>query len=159
MRMPTAAGPVAPIDAHHLLVFLLQVGALLALAVGLGRLATRLGAPAIVGELAAGVIAGPSILAPLLPDLQHWLFPAEPEQFHLLDAVGQLGVLLLVGITGAHLDLGLIRRRGAAAAKISIAGVAIPLGLGVAAGLLMPASLVPHPHQRPAFVLFLGVAM
>ncbi|WP_322767901.1 cation:proton antiporter [Frankia sp. Cr1] len=157
--MPLAAGPVAPIGAHALLIFLLQVGLLLLLALGLGRLAVRVGAPAIVGELLAGVLAGPSVLAHIAPGLQGWLLPHDVAQFHLLDAVGQVGVLLLVGITGIHLDLDLVCRRGLTAVRISIAGIVIPFGLGVATGVLLPGSLVPGSAERSTFALFLGVAM
>ena len=62
-------------------VFLLQVGVLLLMALVLGRLATRFGMPAVVGELFVGVILGPSFLAHVAPDLQSWLFPADPGQF------------------------------------------------------------------------------
>lgn len=82
------ASPVPPVESHALLV-LLQL-ALLALA--LGRLAVRLRMPAVVGELFAGVLVGPSILQNLLPDVAGWLLPREVGQMHLLDAVAQLGV-------------------------------------------------------------------
>src|SRR5215212_6709480 len=59
--MPIAS-PVTPIPAHSLLVFLLQAGLLLVLALLLGRLATRFGLPAVVGELCVGVILGPTVL-------------------------------------------------------------------------------------------------
>jgi Kef-type K+ transport system membrane component KefB len=159
VAMPLAQGPVAPIGAHPLLVFLLQIGLLLLLAFLLGRLAIRIGMPAIVGELCAGVLFGPSVFARVAPDLSGWLLPSDPAQFHLLDAVGQVGVLLLIGITGVHMDLGLVRRRGVTAARISIAGVAVPLGLGVGVGFLLPGSLLGDPSHRGTFALFLGVAM
>lgn len=127
--MPPAA-PVTPIGGHELLIFLLQIGLLLALALLLGRLAIRLGMPAIVGELCAGVLAGPSVLGHLAPAAHRWLVPSDPAQFHLLDAVGQLGVVLLVGLTGIHMDLNLVRRRGVTAARVSIAGMVVPLALG-----------------------------
>ncbi|MEV4113903.1 cation:proton antiporter [Nonomuraea sp. NPDC049695] len=151
--------PVAPIAASDLLVFLLQIGLLLLLAHGLGRLATRLGMPAVVGELGAGVLAGPSVLAHAAPAASAWLFPTAPARFHLLDAVGQLGVLLLVGLTGAHMDLALVRRRAATAAGVSVGGLCVPLGLGVAAGVLLPRTLVPAGTDAMVFALFLGVAM
>jgi K+:H+ antiporter len=154
-----AVGPVAPIAAHQLLIFLLQVGALLLLALLLGRLATRLGMPAIVGELCAGVLVGPSVLAHASPAVYRWLLPHDPAQFHLLDAAGQIGVLLLVGLTGVYMDLGLVRRRGTTAMRISLAGLILPLGLGVTAGFLMPASMIPGTAGRSTFALFLGVAL
>ncbi|GAA2215309.1 hypothetical protein GCM10009850_107760 [Nonomuraea monospora] len=153
-----ATPPVPPLGTHLLLVFLLQVGVLLLVAVALGRLAVRWKMPAVVGELCAGVILGPSLLQQAAPALGAWLLPRDAEQFHLLDVVGQLGVLLLVGITGSHLDLGLVRRQGATAAKVSLFGLVIPFALGVGAGLL-PSPLAAGSPDRTVFALFLGVAM
>lgn len=153
------AAPPAPLATHQLLIFLLQLGVLLLLALSLGRLAERVGLPAIVGELLTGVILGPSLLGHLAPGFTGWLLPGQPSQMNLLDAVGQVGVLLLVGITGTHLDVGLLRRRAATAARVSLAGLVIPLGLGVLAGWVMPATLVPAGTQRWVVALFVGVAM
>jgi len=151
--------PVAPISAHSMLVFLLQLGLLLGLALALGRLAIRLKMPAVVGELTAGVLIGPSVLTHLAPGVSAWLLPRDAAQLNLLDAVGQLGVLLLVGITGAHLDLKLVRRKGMTAAWVSAGGLLVPLGLGVGLGFALPASLVPAGTDRAVFALFMGVAM
>jgi Kef-type K+ transport system membrane component KefB len=151
--------PVAPIGAHSLLVFLLQIGLLLLLALCLGQLATRLGMPAVVGELFVGVLLGPSFLAHVAPDLFGWLFPANPEQFHLLDAVGQIGMLLLVGLTGIHMDMGLIRRRGSTAATVSLCSLIVTLSLGVAAGFLLHEALIHDGGDVTVFALFMGVAM
>ncbi|WP_460624876.1 cation:proton antiporter [Kitasatospora kifunensis] len=139
--------------------FLLQIAFLLLLALVLGRLAARFNMPAIAGELSAGVLLGPSILHPLLPGLSNWLLPHQPEQMHLLDAVGQLGVLLLVGVTGAELKFGLVKRRGLTALRVSGAGLILPLGLGIATGFLLPRSFVPSGTHQTVFALFLGVAM
>ncbi|GAA3079406.1 cation:proton antiporter [Streptosporangium carneum] len=154
-----SGAPVAPIAAHNLLVFLLQVGLLLMLALVLGRLAARFGMPAVVGELFVGVVLGPSFLAHIAPDLHNWLFPANLEQFHLLDAVGQIGVILLVGLTGIHMDMGLVRRRGATAAGVSVGGLVLPLGFGIGVGFLLPGALIPDGTDTTVFALFLGVAM
>jgi Kef-type K+ transport system membrane component KefB len=153
------AAPIAPIAAHSLLVFLLQVGLLLLLALVLGRLAGRFGMPAVVGELFVGVVLGPSLLAWAAPAVHGWLFPAVAEQYHLLDAVGQIGVVLLVGLTGIQMDMGLVRRRGATAAGVSVGGLIIPLGLGIGAGYLLPKALVPEGTHVTVFALFLGVAL
>jgi Kef-type K+ transport system membrane component KefB len=158
IEMPVAV-PVPFIGQHPLSLLLLQLAVLLALALALGRLAVRFALPSVVGELCAGVILGPSILGHALPDLAGRLLPRQPEQTHLLDAVGQVGVLLLVGITGMELDIGLIRRHGLTALRISLAGLFLPLGLGVGVGLLLPAALVPDGADRTVFALFLSVAM
>ncbi|MEV4015712.1 cation:proton antiporter [Nonomuraea angiospora] len=161
MTAPTMlhADPVPTIDAHSLLVFLLQISVLLLLALGLGRLAMRFGMPIIVGELSAGVLFGPSVLHALAPGFSDWLLPPTADQMHLLDAVGQVGVILLVGITGIELKFGLIRRRGATAVRVSLGGLLLPLGLGIGIGYLLPSAIVPDGVDLATFSLFLGVAM
>jgi Kef-type K+ transport system membrane component KefB len=115
--------------------------------------------PAIVGELITGVVLGPSLIGHLAPGFAAWLIPPAGEQMHLLDAVGQIGVLLLVGVTGAHLDATLLRRRGSNALVVSLFGLVVPLGLGIAVGTLMPASMRGGGIHQWVFALFLGVAM
>lgn len=154
-----ATGPVPSIASHQLLVLLCEVGLLLILAFALGRLATRLKMPAIVGELCAGVLVGPSVLAHLAPAVSAWLLPPDPAQIHLLDAVAQVGLLLLVGITGIQVDLQLIRRRAGSAATTGIVGLVIPLAAGIGVALLLPASLIPAHASRTTFALFVGVAV
>lgn len=154
-----ATGPVPSIASHQLVVLLCDVGLLLLLAFSLGRLANRLKMPAIVGELCAGVLAGPSVLAHLAPSASAWLLPHDPAQIHLLDAIAQFGLLLLVGITGIQLDLGLIRRRAGTAAVTGISGLVIPLAAGAGLALLLPATLIPAHASRTTFALFVGVAV
>ncbi|BCB82717.1 cation:proton antiporter [Phytohabitans suffuscus] len=151
--------PPPPVAAHPLLILLLDVGLLLGLAFLLGRAATRIGMPAVVGELSVGIVLGPSLLQNVLPDLSNWLFPPNPEQMHLLDATGQFGALMLVALTGVSIDTALLRRRMGTAAGVSTAGLVIPLALGIAAGTQLPTSYFGEGVDRPVFALFLGVAM
>lgn len=158
--MPTLGAAAVPGIPHdQMLLLLTQIGVLLALATVLGRLAARLALPPVVGELAAGIVIGPSVLGHLTPGLSHRLFPVDPGQAHLLAAVAQLGVLLLVGITGAHVDLALLRHRRAAVAAVSAGSVLLPLVVGVGLGFLLPAVLLGERGNRTTFALFIGVAV
>jgi Kef-type K+ transport system membrane component KefB len=157
--MVVSAGPVAPVGPHEVLVLLLETGLLLGLALLLGRLGQRWGLPAVVGELCAGVVAGPSVLAHVAPGVSSWLFPATPGQVHMLDAVAQLGVLLLGGITGMSIDLGLVRREGATAVRVSMGGLLVPLAMGVAIGFALPSALLGQGTDRAVFACFIGVAL
>ncbi|GGO10696.1 hypothetical protein GCM10010116_21470 [Microbispora rosea subsp. aerata] len=150
---------VPPLPAHQLFAFLVHIGLLLGAALMLGRLAQRLGTSAVVGELCAGVIFGPSLAGHLVPEDAAWLFVPRPDQQHMLDAVGQLGVLLLVGITGMSVDLGQIRRRGTTAVSVSAGGLLLSLATGVATGFALPATLAGQGADRTVFAWFLGVAM
>lgn len=142
-----------------MLIFLLQIGVLLAVATGLGRAAARLNFPRVVGELAAGVIMGPSLLGNLSPGLSNWLLPQDAGQMNLLNAVAQVGVLLLVAVTGAHVDLTLLRRKRRVIAWVSAGSVLIPLVLGFVLGLVLPAFLIGPSGRRATFALLVGVAV
>ncbi|MFG1884648.1 cation:proton antiporter [Micromonospora sp. NPDC049102] len=151
--------PIMPLAGGQVVILLVQIASLLLLGLGLGRLVARFGLPPIVGELMAGVVLGPSLLGHAVPAVHDWLFPADPAQMHLLDAVAQIGVLLLVGVAGIELDTRIVRRRGTSAVRISLGGLAIPIGFGILIGYLAPAVLIPDTTERPVFALFLAVAM
>lgn len=151
--------PIMPLAGGQVVILLVQIASLLLLGLGLGRLVARFGLPPIVGELMAGVVLGPSLLGHAAPAVHDWLFPADPAQMHLLDAVAQIGVLLLVGVAGIELDTRIVRRRGTTAVRVSLGGLLIPIGLGILIGYLAPAVLVPDTTERPVFALFLAVAM
>jgi len=106
--------------------FIIQVAALMLVGRLLGEVMLRVGQPAVMGQLIAGLILGPSVLGALWPDLQHSLFPAPKEQKAMLEAVAQFGVLLLLLLTGMETDLKLVRQSGRAALSASIAGIVVP---------------------------------
>ena len=152
--------PAPPLGGELLLVFLLATATLLLVAVILGRVAERFGMPAIVGELATGVLLGPSLLGHVAPGLTHWLLPNSADQMHLLDATAQIGILLLVGLTGTHLDVAMLRRRKATAARISLGGLLLPLALGLVIGYFLPSSITGATgNDRLVTAGFMGVAM
>jgi Kef-type K+ transport system membrane component KefB len=148
-----------PLLASQSVLLLGQAGGLLLLALLFGRAARRCGLPAVVGELGVGLVLGPSLLGQMAPGAAARLLPGGSEQLHLLDAIAQLGVVLLVGLTGMHLDLNLVRRRRASLARISGAGLVVPLGLGIGSGYLLPEVLLGGHADRGVFAAFLGVAL
>ena len=119
----------------------------------------RIGQPAVMGQLIAGILLGPSVLGALWPSAEQSLFPASAYQKAMIDAVAQLGILLLLLLTGMETDLSVVRRSRHAAFSISICGIVIPFACGVALGELLPDSLLPDPSQRLITTLFLGVAL
>ena len=140
-------------------IFFWQIIALLLCGRLLGEAMQRIGQPAVLGQLIAGILLGPSVLGALWPGLQHVLFPASPEQKAMTDAVAQLGILLLLLLTGMETDLSIFRRSRRTAFSVSLAGIAIPFLCGVALGELLPSSMLPDPNKRLITTLFLGTAL
>lgn len=150
---------IRPLGHEELLLLLLQLTLLLGVARTCGELCRRLGTPAVVGELSAGVLLGPSVLGWLAPTLQALLFPASQLQADLLSVVTWLGVILLLLSTGLEMDLGLVRRMGRKAPLISLGGILVTFLAGAGLGSLLPDALLAQPDQRLVFVLFVATAM
>ena len=139
---------------------LLDVAVILLAARAGSLLFARAGQPAVIGELAAGVALGPTLLGALPGDPSSDLFGADAT--HVLELIGQLGLVLFMFTVGWDLDLRVVRRRGAAAATVSVASIVLPFALGLA--------LAPHLHARHGtvagsavpfwpFALFLGASL
>jgi Kef-type K+ transport system membrane component KefB/nucleotide-binding universal stress UspA family protein len=152
-----AAGDVAkgPSD----VLFIAQIVLLMLTGRLLGEVMLRFKQPAVMGQLIAGLVLGPSLLGALFPDWQHALFPAGKEQKAMIDAISQFGVLLLLLLTGMEIDLKLVRRTGRASITASLAGILVPFACGVALGELLPDSMLPDPGRRLITSLFLGTAL
>lgn len=119
----------------------------------------RVGQPAVVSEMLAGVLLGPSLLGLLVPAAQHALFP--DQLYPLLYIVGQIGLVIFMFQAGyafaAHRVTGLVGTAGV----VSLAGIVAPFALG-ALLVLATAGRVPvladgvSPGVSAAFV---GVAL
>lgn len=144
---------------HQLLLFWSQLLVLLLAARGLGALMQRVGQPAVVGELAAGLLLGPSVLGQLAPGAFAWLFPPDPVQQGLISAVAWLGVLLLLIAVGFETDLTLVRRLGHATARVTTGSLVVPAACGVALGFAMPDGFLADGAQRAVFALFMATAL
>jgi Kef-type K+ transport system membrane component KefB/nucleotide-binding universal stress UspA family protein len=144
---------------HQLLLFWLQLLALLLFSRVLGGAMRAIGQPAVIGELAAGLVLGPSVLGHLAPGLHAWLFPADPLQRALLAGPAWVGVFLLLILTGVETDLALVRRLGRAVARVALGSLTLPVLAGVALGLGLPAAFVGAESGRLVFALFMGTAL
>ena len=140
-------------------IFVCDIILLLVVGRGLGEVFHRLGQPAIMGQLIGGILLGPSLFGWLWPSAQHLLFSTDPSHRSMIDAVSQLGILLLLLLTGMETDLRLVRRVGAACFSISTTGVVVPFICGFALAQFLPDALLPEPGRRVVAGLFLGTAL
>jgi len=153
-----ATGGNGPVPASET-IFLVELGLLLLVGRIMGEAAQRIGQPAVMGQLIGGLLLGPSVFGAIWPGAQHALFPDSGTQKSMIDAVSQLGILMLLLLTGMETDLQLVRRVGRAAITVAIAGVAVPFACGFALGEMLPAAILPKPEARLVTAIFIGTAL
>jgi Kef-type K+ transport system membrane component KefB/nucleotide-binding universal stress UspA family protein len=141
------------------IIFVAQIALLLLIGRGLGEIMQRIGQPSVVGQLLAGLVLGPSLFGWLFPAAHHLVFPDSATQKSLLAGISNIGVMMLLLLTGMETDLKLVGKVGRPAFMVAAAGVATPFLCGFALGWWIPASLLPDPQHRLIAALFLGTAL
>ncbi len=159
--MPASAAAAAPnsTSGGSEVLFFAELALLLVVGRLLGEAANRIGQPSVIGQLLGGIVLGPSVFGLLFPSAQHFLFPTGGAQKSMIDAVADLGVLMLLLLTGMETDLKLVRRVGSAAITVAAAGVALPFLCGLSLGEFIPAEFLPRPEARLVTSIFLGTAL
>ncbi|WP_323171016.1 cation:proton antiporter [Natrialba sp. PRR66] len=150
---------IEPLSHHELLLVIVQLTVLLFVARLLGELLSSIGQPAVVGELLAGVLLGPSLFGLVAPGAYEALFVVSESQFHLLEIVSWLGLIMLLVVTGLETDIDLVLANGRTAIVLSLGGIVVPFTTGFALGWVLPAEFIAAPAQRLVFSLFIATAM
>lgn len=122
-----------------------------------GAAARRAGQPAVVGEMLAGILLGPSLLGWLLPGVQQFVFPA--SSLGTLRLLSQIGVCLFMFVVGMELDLRQVRHQARTAVLVSQVSILFPYLLGIVVSLLLFSNLAGPRSTFVAFALFLGISM
>jgi Kef-type K+ transport system membrane component KefB len=151
------AGTLSDNLKQPLSILLLQVIVIIVAARLVGRLFLKMGQPAVIGEMVAGIILSPSLLGMLFPGAQAFLFPASSMGF--LKILSQVGVVLFMFIVGMDLNVQHLRQKAHAAVLVSHASIIVPFLLGVALSLLLYPSIASLQVSFTPFALFIGVAM
>jgi len=141
---------------------LLVAEVLLLLLVGrvLGEGMQRIGQPPLMGQLLAGIVLGPSLFGWVWPQAQHFLFPADPAQKGMIDGLSQIGILMVLLLTGMETDFKLVRKSGFAAVAIALCGIAFPFACGFLLGQFGPEGMFGATGgSRLVTSLFLGTAL
>jgi Kef-type K+ transport system membrane component KefB len=125
-----------------------------------GRAAQRLGQARVIGEMAGGILLGPSLLGRFAPAAAAQIFT--PSVLSSFEVLSTLGLVLYLFLVGTDMDLGHLRQQRATASLTSLCSIVVPFGL---AALLVPGLRTGFPAGSVspvsplAFALFLGVAM
>jgi Kef-type K+ transport system membrane component KefB/mannitol/fructose-specific phosphotransferase system IIA component (Ntr-type) len=125
-----------------------------------GELAQKVRQPAVLGEIMAGILLGPTLLGRIAPNLYARLFPLSGAFPLVLDVVATIGVVLFLLTAGIEVDLSSIFRQGKSALAVSTFGVLVPFAVGCAAAGVLPRFLGAEPGaNRVIFALFVGTAL
>mgnify|MGYP003343429434 CR=1 FL=1 len=108
----------------------LHLAAMLAAALVLGQVARRLGIPGVVGEIAGGLLLGPTVLGRLSPETFAWLFPPSGPVTSARAAVARVGMLFFIVTIGLDISVSEFRRLGKKALAVGSVGTFVPLFLG-----------------------------
>ncbi|MEQ1934368.1 MAG: cation:proton antiporter [Fimbriimonadaceae bacterium] len=136
---------------------LMQVLVIVVAALGAGALFTRLGQPAVIGEMAVGLAFGPSVLGSLLPGVSEFLFPA--QSLGSLSILSQVGILLFLFVIGMELDVRMLQTKAQSTLLVSHASIIVPFTLGLTAALWL---YEPYGGKGASFIpfaLFMGISM
>jgi Kef-type K+ transport system membrane component KefB len=136
---------------------LLQLVVILVVARACGLLLKYLGQPAVIGEMAAGIVLGPIVFGALAPELHADLFAR--DSLSALSSLSMLGLVLFMFIVGAELRApDGVRAQVRAAGMVGVLGVLLPMGAGlVIAPWLHP--LAPQGVGFWPFAWFMAAAM
>ena len=122
-----------------------------------GSLASVFKQPAVVGEIAAGLLLGPSLVGHLWPAGYTLLFPE--SSLDILRLLSQVGVILFMFSVGLDVDAAHLRQRAPTAIAVSHFSIVVPFLLGVVAALSLFQHYAPPGVPFHSFALFMGIAL
>lgn len=122
-----------------------------------GWLCKKIGQPAVIGEIIAGIALGPSLLGSFAPGIFHVLFPI--ASLGALGLLSQLGLILFMFVVGMELDNGRLASKAKVAVIISHVSIVFPFLLGIVLAYFIYLPTAPKGIGFIAYALFIGVSM
>lgn len=112
------------------LLLLLSIGFIIGLARLLGELFKRAGQPALVGEILAGIILGPSIFGRLAPGAFSSIFPTSGPLLAGQQAITLVGVVFFLLTAGMEVNFELVKKQSRSALVVGLFGLLVPFVTG-----------------------------
>lgn len=142
---------------HHLSTLLIQIIVILATVRLFGFLFRFIGQPAVIGEIVAGIVLGPSLLGYFFPQSFELLFPT--ESLNNLGLLSQIGLVLYMFAIGMELDFSILKTKINQTLVISHAGIVVPFFLGIVASYFIYEEYAAGNTAFLPFSLFIGISM
>lgn len=136
---------------------LLQISVIVVVSRFLSFLIAKIGQPVVIGEIAAGIVLGPSLLGLFWPGMSNFLFPS--DSLPNIEVLSQLGLILFMFIIGLELDIQLLKNKAQTALIVSHASIVLPFFGGVGLAYFLYQTLAPPNISFLSFGLFMGIAM
>lgn len=151
---------MASLTHHDITILFLLLGILLASARLLGELARVFQQPAVLGEIIAGILLGPTVFGSCFPDLHEKLFPQEGAVLVALQGFTIIAIALFLMVAGMEVDLSSAWRQGKTASVVALLGIVVPFIFGFLCAWFMEDLFTTdsnHPHL--ILSLFIATAM
>jgi Kef-type K+ transport system membrane component KefB len=142
---------------HPLATLLAQIVTIIIVSRLFGWICKLIGQPTVIGEIAAGIFLGPSLLGMFYPEVSAFIFPK--TSLSNLQFLSQVGLILFMFIIGMELDLNVLKTKAKEAVVISHASIMLPFALGVGVALYMYTEFAPEGISFLSFALFTGIAL
>lgn len=144
---------------NEIVIFLVAISTMLFFARFLGEVFSKLKQPAIIGEIIAGILLGPTVFGNLMPELQGTLFPQSGNVSLVMNGIVQLAVIMLLIVSGLEVNLALIAKQGKTAVYTSTLGMVIPFVTGFIPFYFFSDAFGAHDGDNLIFALFMGTAL
>lgn len=151
----TGTDPSAFDVSDPLRLWIIQVGVIIMMAQLLSLGLRRMKQPKVIAEVLGGILLGPTAFGRIPGFTQH-IFPSQSLPY--LSLVANIGLCLFLFIVGLEIDASVIKRNARLSATVSLAGMALPFGLGSALSLPLYHHFISPSVQFTHFMLFTGVA-
>ncbi|MCY1486005.1 High-affinity Na(+)/H(+) antiporter NhaS3 [compost metagenome] len=142
---------------HPLALLLAQIVTIIFVARIFGWICVKMKQPAVIGEMIAGIVMGPSLIGMYFPEFSQTLFPA--QSLGNLQFLSQIGLILFMYIVGMEIDMKILRNKAHDAVVISHASIIIPFAMGMGLAYFIYEEFAPANVQFTSFGLFAGIAM
>jgi Kef-type K+ transport system membrane component KefB/mannitol/fructose-specific phosphotransferase system IIA component len=147
------------LTAEQITIFLFTLTTMLLAAKLFSEIFIKLNQPAVIGEILAGIILGPTVLGMISPDTFELLF-SQKEVSLSLDSLITLSVIFLLLVSGLEVDLSVIFKNSKSVTAISSLGIIFPFVIGFGVSYFFPTLMgKEQTGDHLAFSLFMGTAL
>ncbi|KZT09170.1 uncharacterized protein LAESUDRAFT_810813 [Laetiporus sulphureus 93-53] len=149
------ADPSAFNTSDPLRLWIIQLGVILLMTQILSLFLGKIRQPKVIAEVIGGILLGPTAFGRIPGFTQH-IFPADSKPY--LSLVANIGLCLFLFLVGLEIDGSIVRRNYRKSTAITLAGIALPFGLGAGLSVPLYRTFISPSVKFTNYMLFTGVA-